>query len=65
MPRDIIRIPGRNEIEDVLKKASQFFLRKDKYLLKIKANERSLTHKLAEYIQEEIRNKEWGGIFGK
>ena len=48
---------NQKEIENKLENARNKFLKNDKYLLNVKANERSMTHKLAEYLQQEFQ--EW------
>jgi hypothetical protein len=37
-----------------LKRARAIFLERDSYLLEVNANERSMTHKFAEYLQDEF-----------
>ncbi|MHA1381950.1 MAG: hypothetical protein ACTSRG_26565 [Candidatus Helarchaeota archaeon] len=44
----------KQEIEKRINKAIANFKKKDKVLLKIEVNERTITHKLAEYIQKEF-----------
>ena len=43
------------EVESKLRRAIRTLLREDGWLLKYDANERSITHKLAEYLQKEFR----------
>ena len=40
----------KDEIEGIIKCSLQKLRRLDKYLLDIKVNERTITHKLAEYL---------------
>jgi hypothetical protein len=47
---------GYQKIEKILKDAIDIFLKKDIGLLSIEVNERSLTHKFAEYLQQVIGN---------
>src|SRR5271156_1841591 len=44
------------EIESKLRRAIRTLLREDGWLLRYDANERSITHKLAEYLQKEFRD---------
>lgn len=41
----------KHEIEEILHRAKKYFLDNDKYLLTATANERAITHKFAEYLQ--------------
>jgi hypothetical protein len=43
-----------NDIEERVNRAKAKFLERDRYLLEVNANERSMTHKLAEYLQAEF-----------
>jgi len=47
-------------VDDEMKKKVEFcirqLLRNDRHLLEIKANERSIAHKLAEYLQQQFRD---------
>ena len=47
----------KEEVYEKIEKAFAKLLENDKYLLDVNINERSLTHKLAEYLQEEF--PEW------
>ncbi len=47
----------KENIESLLKSARNFFLKRDSDLLTIGANERSLTHKFAHYMQNGLGNK--------
>jgi hypothetical protein len=42
------------DVEERLNRAKATFLSKDRWLLKVAANERSMTHKFAEYLQQEF-----------
>ena len=42
---------NKDEIEDILIQSKKRFLENDQYLLSVDVNERSLTHKFAEYLQ--------------
>ena len=42
----------KKEIENILNTAKRCFLENDAYLLSAEANERSITHKFAEYLQD-------------
>lgn len=42
----------REELKEILEKALKILYVKDRYLLKHNCHERSITHKLAEYLQE-------------
>ncbi len=46
--------PTGPEVLDKVRSAYKTFVERDWYLLKVDANERSLTHKLAEYLQIEF-----------
>lgn len=48
----------REEIEKIVKEALESLKEHDSYLFEVNANERSLTHKLAEYLQIRI-SKDW------
>jgi len=50
----------QKDVEEALQAAKEMFLTNDKYLLQVEANERSLTHKFAEYLQKVI-DKRWTG----
>lgn len=45
------------EVQEKIFKAYELLISKDSYLFVVDANERSLTHKFAEYLQEKF--KEW------
>lgn len=47
----------KNEVKDKIYKAYRKLLSKDSHLFEMDANERSITHKLAEYLQNEFT--EW------
>ncbi|OGZ27293.1 MAG: hypothetical protein A3F95_00020 [Candidatus Nealsonbacteria bacterium RIFCSPLOWO2_12_FULL_39_31] len=49
---------NKKHIENILKQAKRCFLENDHYLFTVEANERSLTHKFAEYLQN-IFGYEW------
>lgn len=42
------------EIRDKVQKAFREFLKRDVHLLKVKANERSITHRFATYVQDQF-----------
>lgn len=42
---------NKEQIENILEQAKNCFLEKDQHLLSVEANERSLTHKFAEHLQ--------------
>lgn len=41
-------------VESRVEEALDIYLKEDSYLLNVNANERSITHKLAEYLQQEF-----------
>ena len=45
-----------SEVESHVEKALRSFFQKDKFLLKNNLNERTISHKLAEYLQKEFSN---------
>ena len=42
---------NQQEIKNILNVAKNRFLKNDDYLLSVEANERSITHKFAEHLQ--------------
>ena len=45
---------NNKEISEKIKNAYRKFLKNDSYLLKVGANERSITHRLAIYLEDEF-----------
>jgi hypothetical protein len=50
--------PSSQELEDKVQKAIEQLLHRDRFLLERDVNERSISHKLASYLQDEFGN-EW------
>jgi len=47
---------NKKEIKNILNIAKQLFLETDEFLLAAEANERSITHKFAEYLQNNLED---------
>ncbi len=43
---------SKEDIEYILKKALDMLLSKDNYIIKIDVNERTITHRLARYLED-------------
>ncbi len=54
----ISECPSCQEVKDKVQNAIELLLNHDKFLLERDVNERSISHKLASYLQEEFGN-EW------
>ena len=46
----------KENLKNILKQAIRLFVENDAHLFAVEINERSMTHKFAEYIQQEIGN---------
>jgi len=47
---------NKKDLHNILEETKDLFLKKDKYLLLVNVNERSLTHKFAEHLQNILKN---------
>ena len=48
-----------DDIKDILKGSLEKLITKDSHLLSIDINERSISHKLAIYIEEQLHETDW------